>query len=168
VAGLLAGGVTCFVIARAQSTAVQDYAQTRKTVKYKPSQGTLVRVDNLTVQPQAVPAGEKFSWRSRYVVMTPDQNADLQVAETRIVSAYDEQTRQWKEMGRHRTEITIKPGTRVDEAEMSMPKAPTARRYLVTFQVEHNQVADQKYQEMSVITRQALLLPAGERLAVSW
>ena len=120
-----------------------------------------------TVQPLAVPAGEKFTWRSRYVVMTPDPNADLPVAETRIVSAYDEQTRQWKEMGRHRTDVTIKPGTRVDEAEMTMPKEPTAHRYLVTFQVEHNQVSNQKRQEMSVITRQVSLLPAENRTVVS-
>jgi hypothetical protein len=45
-------------------------------------------------------------------VMTSDQNADLPVAESMIVSFYDEKTRQWREVGRTQNSVTIKPGKR--------------------------------------------------------
>ena len=157
VTGLFAGGAACFAIAKANSRPIADYQQTQKATDYNPTQGTLVRVEKLTLQPVNVAPGEKFAWHSRYVVMTPEPNADVPVVETRVLSAYDETTKGWKEIGQYKTEATAKPGTREDAVEMAMPKQTTAQRYLVTFQVEHNQIRDQKNHPLSVAVPRASL-----------
>ena len=157
VAGLVAGGAACFTIAKANSKPIADYQQTQQATSYRATQGTLVRVENLTLQPVNVAPGGKFAWHSRYVVMVPEPNADVPVVETRVLSAWNETTREWKEMGRYKTEVTIKPGTREDKAEMVMPKQTTAQIYLVTFQVEHNQRSDQKNQPLFVVAPRASL-----------
>jgi hypothetical protein len=165
-AGALVGGATCFAVAKARSTAVKDYQQTQAATGYRPTLGTQVWVQQLVVEPAIVSTGQTFTWLSEYVVMASDPSADLPVVETRIVSAYDEQTNQWKEVGRHRTAITAKPGTRLDRAEMTMPNKTTARRYLMTFLVEHTAVADHKSQELFVATPQASLPQDMERIVV--
>jgi hypothetical protein len=165
VAGAVTAGATCFAIARAASTQTRDYQQTQQVVGYQPTQGTVVRVDRLSLDPASVAPGEEFLWRSEYVVMAPDPHADLTVVETRILSAYDEQKREWKELGRIPTTITAKPGSRQDEAKMTMPTRTTAQRYQVTFQVAHNNVVDQKSQEMFVATRQSSVPPGAPHLA---
>jgi hypothetical protein len=122
-------------------------------------------VNQLSLDPVSVAPGEEFLWRSEYMVMAPDPNADLTIVETRILSAYDEQKREWKELGPIRTTITAKPGTRQDEAKMTMPKQTTAKRYQVTFQVAYNNVVDQKSQEMFVAPRQAAVPLSAPHLA---
>jgi hypothetical protein len=92
--------------------------------------------------------------------MTPSQSADLQVVETVVVSAYDEQTRTWKEMGRPSRQVTIAPGTRQYEQTLTMPANPPSQKFLVAFQVAYSNVTDQKSQELRVRTGQASL-PIG-------
>ncbi len=164
--GAVAGGAACFAVAKAGSSTVKDYGETQTAVGYRPTQGTLVRVQRLQVEPATVSPGQRFTWRSEYVVMTPQPDLDIPVVETRIVSAFDERANQWKEIGRTQTPITAKPGTRLDQAEMTMPSNPPARRYLLTFHVDQNGVADQKSQDLFVVTRQASLPQSATRMTV--
>jgi hypothetical protein len=164
--GAFAAGATCFAIAKTASTQIKDYRQTQQTVGYRPAQGTVVRVERLSLEPVAVAPGEEFVWRSEYVVMAPDPNADLTIVETRILSAYDEQKQEWNEIGRIPTTVTAKPGTRQDEAKMKMPRKTTAQRYQVTFQVAHNNINNEKSQEMRVATHQSSLQLHGYHRAL--
>jgi hypothetical protein len=106
-AGALTGGAACFAVAKFSSTPIKDYQQTQAETGYHPSQGTVVRVDSFMVEPAAVSPGEKLTFSGEYDVMPPDQHADLQVAESRIVSFYDDKTRQWREVGRTQNSVTI-------------------------------------------------------------
>ncbi|HEY7493818.1 MAG TPA: hypothetical protein VIH59_22275 [Candidatus Tectomicrobia bacterium] len=160
VAGGVVAGATCFTIAQAASRQIRDYSQTQQTVGYRPNQGIVTRVDQLSVDPPTIAPKQDFTLHSQYVVMTPNQSTDLQVVETVIVSAYDEKTQTWKEMGRPARQVTIAPGTRQYEQKLTMPANPPSQRFLVAFQVAHENVTDQKSQELLVRTGQASL-PVG-------
>jgi len=154
-AGILAGGATCFVIAKAGSTPKAGYSETQKAEAYKPAQGAVVRVRHLDIDPASLAPGQKFTWRSEYVVMTPDPDADLELVETRTISTYDEKAKEWKPFNSHSTKITAKPGTREDESELTMPSELKAQKYMVTFQVDYNKASDKKSQEVAVVSRLA-------------
>jgi hypothetical protein len=157
-AGALTSGAACFAVAKFSSTPIKDYQQTRAETGYHPSQGTVVRVDSFTVAPATVSPGQKLTFSGEYYVMTPDQNADLAVVESMIVSFYDEKTRQWQEVGRTQNSVTIKPGKRrIDPAEITAPQEPPAPRIQVALQVDHQGIGDQKSQGVFVGLHQASL-----------
>jgi hypothetical protein len=149
--GGAAGGATaaaiCFTVAKFSSTPIRDYQQTQATTGYQPRQGTVVHVESFTVDPTTVSPGQKLTFTGEYSVMTPDRNTDLPVVENVIYSYYDETEKQWKEVGRTRNPITIKPGTRrITPTEVTAPKEPPARQVQFALQVAHNNVSDQKDQ----------------------
>jgi hypothetical protein len=157
-AGALTGGAACFAVAKFSSTPIKDYQQTQAETGYHPSQGTVVRVDSFRVEPATVSPGQKLTFSGEYYVMTPDQHADLQVAESMIVSFYDEKTRQWREVGRTQNSVTIKPGKRrIDPAEITAPQEPPAPRIQVALRVDHQEMADQKSQGVFMALQQASL-----------
>lgn len=160
IGGGAAAAAACFFVAKASSTQVRDYDQTQQAVGYQPNQGIVTRVDQLSVDPLTIAPKQDFTLHSQYVVMTPNQSTDLQVVETVVVSAYDEKTQTWKEMGRPSRQVTIAPGTRQYEQKLTMPANPPSQKFLVAFQVAHNNVTDQKSQELLVRTDQASL-PVG-------
>jgi hypothetical protein len=163
-AGALAGGAACFAVAKFSSTPIKDYQQTQDETGYQSIQGTVVRVDSFKVDPATVSPGQKLTFSGEYYVMTSDQNADLPVVESMIVSFYDDKARQWREVGRTQNSVTIKPGKRrIDPAEITAPQEPPAPRILVALQVDHEQISDQKSQGVVMALRQAFL-PTG----VSW
>jgi hypothetical protein len=168
-AGALAGGAACFAVAKFSSTPIKDYQQTRAETGYKPTQGTVVRVDSFRVDPAAVSPGQKLTFSGEYYVMTPDPNADLPVVESMIVSFYDDKTRQWREVGRTKNAVTVKPGKRrIDPAEITAPQQPPAPRILVALQVDHQQISDRKSQDLAMALGQASLPTgvSGEALAM--
>jgi hypothetical protein len=161
-AGALAGGAACFAVAKFSSTPIKDYQQTQAETGYLPTQGTVVRVDSFRVDPGTVSAGQKLTFSGEYYVMTPDQNADLPVVESMIVSFYDDKTRQWREVGRTQNPVTIKPGKRrIDPAEITAPQEPPAPRILVALQVDHQQISDQKSQGVVIMASRQASFPAG-------
>ena len=160
-AGALAGGAACFAVAKFSSTPIKDYQQTRAETSYRPTQGTLVRVDSFRVDPATVSPGQKLTFSGEYYVMPPDPNADLPVVESMIVTFYDDKTRQWREVGRTKNAITVKPGKRrIDPAEITAPQQPPAPRILVALQVDHQQISDRKSQDVVMALGQASL-PTG-------
>jgi hypothetical protein len=158
VAGALAGGATCFAVARFSSIPIKDYQQTQAETGYRPTEGTVVRVDSFKVEPRTVSPGQKLTFSGEYYVMTPDQNQDLPVVESMIVSFYDDKTRQWREVGRTQNAVTIKPGKRrINPADITAPQEPPAQRIQVALQVDHQQIFDQKSQDVLMAMRQASL-----------
>jgi hypothetical protein len=161
-AGALAGGAACFAVAKFSSTPIKDYQQTQAETGYRRTQGTVVRVDSFNVDPATVSPGQKLTFSGEYYVMTPDQNTDLPVVESMIVSFYDDKMRQWREVGRTQNSLTIKPGKRrIDPAEITAPQEPPAPRILVALQVDHQQITDQKSQDVVIMASRHASLPTG-------
>jgi hypothetical protein len=157
VGGATTAGAACFAVAKFSSTQVKDYQQTQQATGYRPSQGTVVRVDSFTVEPTTVSAGQKLTFGAEYYVMTPEREADLPVVERMIVSFYDEQTKEWKELGRTQSEVTMKPGTRqIPPSQINTPAKPLSQRYRVALQVEHDKVTDGKSQGIYMAPTQAV------------
>jgi hypothetical protein len=155
--GATTAGAACFAVAKFSSTQVKDYQQTQQAIGYRPSQGTVVRVDSFTVQPTTVSPGQKLTFGAEYYVMTPEQEADLPVVERMIVSFYDEQTKQWKELGRTQNQVTMKPGTRqIPPSQINTPAKPLSQSYRVALQVEHDKVTDGKSQGIYMAPAQAV------------
>jgi hypothetical protein len=159
VGGAAAAGAACFAIAKFSSTQVKDYQQTQQATGYSPAQGTVVRVESFTVEPTTVAPSQQLTFSGQYYVMTPEREADLPVVERMIVSFYDEQAKQWKELGRTQSEVTMKPGTRqIPPSPINTPAKPLSQRYQVALQVEHDKVTDGKSQGIYVAPAQAVAI----------
>ncbi len=79
--GALAGGAIGQYMDRQERTA----AQARADTGYAPSQGNVVRVDRVAVDPQAVAAGGTVNLGATYTVLTPNAMEAVVVRETREV-----------------------------------------------------------------------------------
>ena len=79
--GGLAGGAIGYYLDRQDKTAAQAAADTG----YQPSQGTVVRVDQVVADPSSVVPGGTENLGVTYTVLTPTPNQTVQVSETREV-----------------------------------------------------------------------------------
>jgi surface antigen len=112
-------------------------------------QRVAVRVDSFKVDPPTVSPGQKLAFSGEYSVIAPDRNARLSIVENTILSYYDKTEKQWKEVDRTQNSITTVPGQRrISPSEITVPLRLPAQRAMVTFRVEHNEVSDQKSQEV--------------------
>jgi len=159
VIGAAAGGALAFNIAwgkclkyysNTNSFPVADAQQTAATVGYTPSRGNEVRIQNFTVTPDHITAGNSFNLRGSYYVMSPNGQTDVKVVETRTVHYFNPQDNTWKELGSEDTPITAALGTRRSEGTTSMPKEVAEGRYRVTFKVRALDKQDQASQEIVV------------------
>ncbi|HSB81938.1 MAG TPA: glycine zipper domain-containing protein [Candidatus Methylomirabilis sp.] len=80
-AGSLVGGAIGYYLDRQDKTAAQAAADTG----YQPSQGVVVRVDKVVVDPSVVAPGGTEYLGVTYTVLTPTPNQTVQVNETREV-----------------------------------------------------------------------------------
>ncbi|HYL82260.1 MAG TPA: glycine zipper domain-containing protein [Candidatus Acidoferrum sp.] len=80
-AGALAGGAIGYYLDRQDKTAAQAAADTG----YQPSQGIVVRVDQVMADPSAVVPGGTEHLGVTYTILTPTLNQTVQVSETREV-----------------------------------------------------------------------------------
>jgi len=79
--GAVAGGAAGNYLEHRDKTAQQAAADTN----YNPSQGEVVRIDNVQAQPTAVPAGSPVNLQATYTVLTPNPGQQMTVQETRQV-----------------------------------------------------------------------------------
>src|SRR2546426_6122073 len=133
--GALAGATACFAISY-KSEPVKSYEETQKEVNYQPTQGTVVQITEFRLSPAVAAPGSKVGFQASYYVMAPEPDQDLSLVETRIVTAVYPATGQRKELGRHNSQVTVKPGARRGDGEFEVKSGVAEGRYEVEFQVE--------------------------------
>ena len=161
--GAAVGGTLAFAIAwgaclkyysTLKSSSVADANQTARKIKYDPSQGVVVKVENLSLIPNPVSPGDKVQMNALYYVMVPDKTQEIKVTETRTVYYYDENgtsgTKGWKELGSIDYSVTVEPGTRKAEGDFELPEKVPEGRYKIALKVSAEGFSNEAVQELIV------------------
>jgi Bacterial SH3 domain/Glycine zipper len=163
--GALAGGTACFAIAEYKSRQVKSYEETQQDIGYTPAAGDVVQITEYAITPPATAPGSQTAFNAKYYVMTPDPNADVPIAETRIVKRYDQAAGGYKELGRSVNKVTVKPGTREADGKWDVKSGVAEGKYLVVLEVAKSERSDSKELPLTVTTNQALLNPPSQGVA---
>ena len=142
-AGAVIGAIAGFAWDYASKQS-KDYAQTSQDTRYRPEQGDKVSVTDYTLNPTQTAAGNPVQLNTRYYVMTPDASKDLNVQEIRYVKRYNPSTGKYEELGRDKTNITMKPGTRDGSGKIAIPKDAEEGNYSIGFGVAYKDRKDER------------------------
>ena len=124
--GVLAGGVVGNVLDRQE----RGREATAQTVAYNPSQGQVVRIEDVSVTPQSIRAGGSVNVAVRYAVLTPQGTVPVRVREVREIS------RQGQVVGNPTVEIDRTDGTYRSTLPITLPAAAAPGRYDVSVRIE--------------------------------
>jgi predicted lipid-binding transport protein (Tim44 family) len=142
--GAAAGGAIGFALAwgkclslysTLKSQPVGSYQDATQQAKYNPSQGTVTKIQNFSVSPDAVQPGGSTNLNGSYYVMAPDGAKEMKVTESRQVKYFDPSKKQWTDLGQVDQEITAKPGLRKADGNFDLPKDVPEGKYKVGFKV---------------------------------
>jgi len=126
----------CFdKFSRVNSERIRDYDETVRTVNYRKEEGTKVKITNYSLNPTIVRPGETVIFNAQYYALDPIKERDLQVTEMRILKVYDEQKKEFVEVGRVPNDITVAPGLRKADGTFSIPDQTPEGKYLIGFEV---------------------------------
>ncbi len=125
-AGILAGGVIGNLLDRQE----RNREATAQTVEYTPSQGNLVRIEEVSVNPQSVRVGQTVNVMTRYAVLTPHGSAPTQVREVRQIY------HNGQIVGNLALEIDRVDGTYKSTLPITLPAGAGPGRYDVVARIE--------------------------------
>ena len=157
--GAAAGGALAFAIAYGKCLAyysdlksfpVAGRQETAQKIGYKPSQGYLTKIETLSLNPQGVAPGGKVQMNGSYYVMAPPGEQEVKVTETRMLSYYDPEKKEWTDLGAVDNEITSALGTRKAQGNFDIPKDVPEGRYRVTMKVAAQGKQDEISKELLV------------------
>ncbi len=138
--GVLAGGVIGNVLDRQE----RSREATAQTVGYTPNQGDVVRVEQVTVNPQSIRVGETVNVSVRYAVMTPNGSAPVRVREVREVY------RQGQLVGNPVLEIDRQDGTYSSTLPITLPASAASGSYDVVVRVELDGTQDSQQSHFTI------------------
>ena len=118
-----------------KSEKIKDYDETVRSVNYRNEEGTKVKITNYSLNPTTVRPGETVIFDAQYYALDPIKERDLQVTEMRILKVYDEQKKQFVEVGRVPNDITVAPGFRKADGTFPIPSQTPEGKYLIGFEV---------------------------------
>jgi len=118
-----------------KSEKIQDYDETVRNVNYRTEEGTKVKITNYSLDPTTVRPGETVIFNAQYYALDPIKERDLHVTEMRILKVYDDQKRQFVEVGRVPNDITVAPGLRKADGTFPIPDQTPEGKYLIGFEV---------------------------------
>lgn len=139
--GALAGGVVGSVLDRQE----QGREETAQTVAYNPSQGRVVRIEDVQVDPSRIRAGETVNVTIRYAVMTPEGNIPMRVREIRQIRHQDQM------VGSPTLEVERTDGTYRSTLPITLPASAGPGRYDVSVRVELDGTRDSEEASFTVI-----------------
>jgi hypothetical protein len=163
--GAAAGGALAFAIAygkclayysNLQSFPVAGRQETAQKIGYTASQGYLTKIENFSLSPQGVAPGGKVQMKGTYYVMAPPGEQEVKVTETRLLSYYDPEKKEWTELGAVDNEITSALGTRRAEGNFDIPQDVPEGRYRVTMKVAAQSKQDEITKDLTVKKEYAL------------
>lgn len=140
--GALAGMAIGYYIDKKE----KDAAQTAEELNYRPSQGTVVRVEDVRMEPETVRGGDSSKLVVTYALADSDPNRTMQVRETRQIWSGDRQLKQIGPVTRNRN-----TGTYVTEQEVTFPKNLPEATYTLRGTVEVAGKASTKKSNFQVV-----------------
>ena len=145
-----------------KSQQVKDYNETLKEVGYSPQKGSIVKINEYSLDPSAVAPGGTLDFNANYYVMTPTEQKDISVTETRILKVYDEDTKQFVELKRFPETITIAPGLRRANGQIPIPSKALEAKYLIGFMITYEDKTDTVEMPLTITTDKQLLAKAEQ------
>ncbi len=126
-AGALAGVAVGRYVEKKQKTA----QETTKAYNYQPSQGTIVTVEDVHVEPDVIRAGEPSKLVMTYALLDRNSNRAISITETRQILIEDQPL---KDIPEHKNSRT--PGTYATEQEVKFPEGLAQATYTFKGTVE--------------------------------
>jgi hypothetical protein len=124
----------------------KDAAQTAKELDYKPSQGTVVKVEDVRMEPETVKGGETSKLVVTYAIAGSDANKTMSVRETRQIWSGDQQLKQIGPVTKNRN-----AGTYVTEQEVTFPRDLPEATYFLRGTVEADGKASTRKSSFQVV-----------------
>lgn len=157
--GAAAGGALAFAIAwghclsvysNLNSYPMADARATASRVGYHSSQGSVVKIENFSLNPDGVSPGGRIKMNGSYYVMAPEGNKEVKVIETRVVSYFDSSANEWKELGSVDQDLTASLGTRRAEGVFDMPADVPEGNYRITLKIASQGREDRMTRDLKV------------------
>ncbi len=123
--GALAGGI----IGNYLESRDRSAHETNTAYNYAPTQGTRVEVAGAAADPTTVHAGEKVYLQATYAIMAPDEQREIPVVETRVV------TREGIKVAELSSTVSRLPGTYTSQVPIDLPLGALRGRYELTVSV---------------------------------
>ena len=132
--GALAGG------------AIGHYAYDQKRTKeetaqkynYKPSEGTLIRIEDVSVSPSVAKPGDKVDMKMTYAVLGVAANKELEISEIREIRYQGEL------YGKPEIQVSRNDGTYSSSIPLTLPKDAKKGKYSIIMTVRGASVSDSK------------------------
>jgi hypothetical protein len=104
--------------------------QTAEAYGYKPSQGTIVTIENVELTPRTVEPGQVVDMKATYAVLTPSEHEQIDITEIRKI------THNGELVGNPRVQVTRDAGTYASTLPLRLPSDADKGTYLVTTTIE--------------------------------
>jgi hypothetical protein len=130
VIGGLLGGLAGGVIGHYLDEQEKDRAQTSKEYGYSPAQGTRLKIELVRANPATLTPGETVNINLTYAVLTPSENQQVPVKETREIFFNG------NSVGKTSIEISREGGTWKSTVPITLPANATPGQYRVRASVE--------------------------------
>jgi hypothetical protein len=129
--GLGVGAIAGAIIGNYMDRQVKNSSQTAQAYNYQPREGTVVQVEDVSVEPQIITPGEPSHLVMTYALLNPDSKKSIPVSERRRIASGQ---RMLREIGPKVTDRT--PGTYNSQQEVTFPKDLPEGKYAMTGVVE--------------------------------
>jgi hypothetical protein len=136
VIGGLAGGLTGGVIGNVLDRQERGRAATAETLAYSADKGDIVRLEEVSLNPQAIRPGETFNVNLLYAIITKDGTAPVRVREIRQIYYQGEL------VGNPVVTVERTDGTYWSTLPITLPASATPGRYEAVVGVEMNGALD--------------------------
>lgn len=140
-AGVLAGGVVGSLLDRQERTR----AATAETMAYSVEKGDLVRIEEVSLNPQAIRPGETVNVNVQYAIITPSGRDPVRVREVRQIYY------QGDLVGNPVVEVERLDGTYWSTLPIKLPASATPGLYTVVVGVEMNGTLDRWESRFNII-----------------
>ena len=145
VIGGLAGGLTGGVIGNVLDRQERGRAATAETLAYSADKGDIVRLEEVSLNPQAIRPGETFNVNVQYAIITKDGTAPVRVREIRQIYYQGEL------VGNPVVAVERTDGTYWSTLPITLPASATPGRYEAVVGVEMNGTLDRWESRFTVL-----------------
>jgi outer membrane lipoprotein SlyB len=129
--GAAAGALAGAVIGKYLDRKLKSAQDTAKTYQYEPSQGTMVQVEDVRMEPSMIRPGQKAKLVINYALLNSDPNKVVPVMETRQILSDGKSVKKIGPMSKNRN-----AGTYVTEQEVTFPQNIPSAMYTLNGSVE--------------------------------
>lgn len=144
--GVAVGALAGMAIGYYMDKKEKNATETAQDLNYQPSQGTVIKVEDVRMEPETVRGGDTSKLVVTYALADNDPNKTVQVKETRQIWSGDQQLKQIGPVAKNRN-----AGTYVTEQEVTFPKDLPEATYTLRGTVEAAGKASTKKSNFQVV-----------------